>query len=299
MKKLIFIGILCSGLFSAIHAQQLPQYTMYMTNPYLLNPAVAGTHNYYQIISNHRFQWVGLTDPPNTNVLSIFGPMVNQPMGLGGHVMYDIAGPTSKVSLYGSYAYYYTINEEYKVSMGLNLGFMQYKIDGTKITTENDDPALNDQVYSFIVPDATIGAYFYSSTLHVGFTAAQLINNKLKFGEEQPTGLSKLKSHFYLTAGYKYYINREFAVEPTLIVKKVAPAPFQLDFNVRGFYKNMLWAGISYRTQDAVSILLGYIYEQKIYIGYSYDIGITPIRKFNSGSHELMIGYRFSPIKEY
>jgi len=212
--------------------------------------------------------------------------------------LYDVTGPTSKITVNGTYAYYYTINEEYKVSMGLNLGVMQYKVDGTRITTEFEDPRLRDQVYSTVVPDATVGVYLYSSTLRVGFAATQLINNKLKLGE-QPTGLSKLKSHFYLTAGYMYYINRDFALEPTLIMKKVAPSPYQLDFNVRGFYRNMLWAGLSFRTKDAVSILLGYTHEKKIQIGYSYDIGVTKIRKFNSGSHELMINYRFSPIKDY
>jgi type IX secretion system PorP/SprF family membrane protein len=298
MKKLGLISILILFLCINLSAQQTPQYTQFMTNPFLINPAIAGTFNYYQIVSNNRFQWVGLTDSPVTNVLSIFGPMVKQPMGLGGYVIYDVTGPTSRASINGSYAYYYTINEELKISMGVSLGMMQYKIDGTKITTEELDPSLQDKVYSTLVPDATVGLFLYSANYQIGFAATQLINNKLKLGDN-PTGLSKLNSHFYLTAGYKYYINREFAVEPTLIVKKVAPAPLQLDFNTRVFYKNMVWGGISYRTKDAVSVLVGYIYQQKIYIGYSYDIGITPIRKFNSGSHELTIGYKFSPIKDY
>ncbi len=300
MKKLSLLSILTLFLCMHLNAQQTPQYTQFMTNPFLINPAIAGTFNYYQIITNNRFQWVGLTDSPVTNVMSIFGPMVNQPMGLGGYVMYDVTGPTSRASVNGSYAYYYTINEELKVSMGVSLGMMQYKIDGTKITTQFPDQTLEKKVYSEIVPDATVGVFLYSSNYQIGFAATQLINNKFKLGDNvNSTGINKLKSHFYLTAGYKYYINREFAVEPTLILKKVAPAPLQLDFNTRVFYKNMVWGGISYRTKDAVSVLVGYIYQKKIFIGYSYDIGLTALRNFSSGSHELTIGYKFSPIKDY
>jgi hypothetical protein len=59
----------------------------------------------------------------------------------------------------------------------------------------------------------------------------------------------------------------------------------------------MVWGGLSYRLKDAISVLLGYIYDEQFYFGYAYDIGTTDLRKFNSGTHEIMIGYRFNDIK--
>jgi type IX secretion system PorP/SprF family membrane protein len=297
MKKLTSACIIIS-LAIGIRAQQKPLTTLFMTNPFAINPAIAGTHNYFQIISNNRFQWVGFNDAPITNTLSIFGPTVKYPMGWGGTISYDVSGSVSIGSAYGSYAYYYTVNEDIKVSMGLNLGIMQYKVDLGKVTMPDiDDPVYHNTQYTCYLPDASVGVYMYSSTYHVGFVATQLINNKIKVGE-QATGLSKLKSHFYLTGGYKYFINREWAVEPTLILKKVTPSPFQLDFNVRGWFRNMVWFGLSYRTQEALSILAGYIYEDKIQIGYSYDIVLNPLGAHNFGSHELMLSYKFTRIKD-
>ncbi len=296
MKKIIFpilLIILCSG---KLFGQQSPLYTQFMFNPYVINPAIAGTYNFYQIRSNHRFQWIGIQDAPITNTLSIYGPLEKQPMGLGGYIFSDVIGPESKTGLYGTYAYNYPINEEIKISMGLTAGLLQYKIDGTQIDFYEVEPTYSQGIESRFIPDASVGLYLYSHMFHVGFSANQLINNKLNLGAD-PTGLSKLKSHFYLTGGYKYYINRDWAVEPTMIVKAVLPTPPQLDFAARTIYQNMLWLGFTYRTGDAVSVLLGYAYENKILIGYSYDIGINDIAPYNTGSHELMIGFKFDDLK--
>jgi type IX secretion system PorP/SprF family membrane protein len=108
---------------------------------------------------------------------------------------------------------------------------------------------------------------------------------------------SDLVGHFYLMGGYKYRIDREWAVEPGLIISKVVPAQYQLEINCKTIYKNMLWAGLSYRTQDAVSFVMGYTYERKIYFGYAYDFATTDIRKYSYGSQEIVIGYNFDSIK--
>jgi len=296
MKRFPLLIAICLGMGIAARAQQRPLSTLFMTNPFVLNPALAGTNNYFQVISQNRFQWVGFTDAPITNSMSVYGPLVKYPMGWGATISYDVAGPVSMGSLLGSYAYHYSINEDMKISMGLNVGIMQYRIDFSKIDMEYDDPTMNSKE-NYYLPDANLGFYLYSSTFHVGLVVSHLLNDRIKIGDN-PTGDSRLKSHFYLTGGYKYYINREWALEPSLVLKKVWPAPFQLDVNARVWYRNMLWAGLSYRTQEALSILMGYTWQRKIYIGYSYDLVLNPLGAHNLGSHELMLGYRLNDIKE-
>ena len=294
MKRTIFIlTLLCSLSAVKLQAQQTPLTTQFMTNPFALNPAVAGTNNYFQVISNNRFQWVGFTDAPIT---SVFGPVVSHPMGWGANITYDVTGPVSMGSVHGAYAYNININEFMNLSMGLNVGIIQYKIDFTKIDMEFSDP-LMDAKENYFLPDANLGVYLYSSTYYGGIVVTHILNNKINIGTD-PTGDSKLKSHFYLTGGYKYYVNRDWAIEPNFVLKKVWPAPFQLDVNARAWYKNMVWGGFSYRTQEAVSILMGYIWDRKLYIGYSYDWILNPLGAHNYGSHELMLGYRFNDIKD-
>jgi type IX secretion system PorP/SprF family membrane protein len=306
MKKLILIFLLFASCVLKVSSQTDPLYTQFMTNPFLVNPALAGTYPYYQIITNNRLQWTGWTDAPINNVISMFGPMVSQPMGVGGYIMHESWGLTSKTTLSGTYAYYYGIAEDLKISMGLAVGLIQFKIDGSG-HTEYYDQVYAGQTYTKLAPDATLGLYLYSSMYHVGVSLTRLFGNKLPIGSEDSviTNLSRITRNVYLHAGYKYLINRELALEPTLILRKSPATPFQVDVNVRVWYgkrqweNNKIWGGLSFRSQDAVTIMVGFTYQRKIEIGYSYDIGVNKMRSFHSGSHELMIGFKFNEIKEY
>ncbi|MBN2486362.1 MAG: type IX secretion system membrane protein PorP/SprF [Bacteroidales bacterium] len=317
MKRIAAPLLLAYMFVISAKASQDPLYTQFMTNPYLINPALTGTSNYYQIMANNRIQWMGFADAPITNTISMYGPMVKQPMGIGGYIMQDKFGPESKFSINGTYAYNYAITEDMKISMGLMLGFFQHKIDGGMLTIKekNDRYFGEGQIFQNYRPDASVGAYLYSGFYHVGLSVTNLFGNKVYFendqyiaAEEDTTDrstLSRLKQHYYVHGGYKYFFNREWAIEPTLIVRKVSATPLQLDFNVRTWYGkrswegNKIWGGVSYRTGDAVNILIGYSYQRKIEVGYSYDIGISKNRYHHSGSHEIMISFKFNDIKEY
>jgi type IX secretion system PorP/SprF family membrane protein len=298
MKRLINLILISLTAGYAAFAQQEPLSTMFMTNPFVVNPAIAGTNNFFQVTSSNRFQWVGMANTTITNSLSVFGPMVKHPMGWGGSIYYDVCGAVSMGTVSGSYAYQYNINEEMNISAGLNLGIMQYKIDFAKIEMKEEDPVMYSKE-AYYLPDANVGFYFWSSTYHAGLSFRHILNNKIGiYSSTNRDSSSRLKPHIYLTGGYKYYINREWAIEPGLVLKKVWPAPFQLDVNVRVWYKNTMWGGLSYRTQEALSIMLGYTYDRKIYIGYSYDLVLNPLGQHNFGSHEIMLGYRFNDLKD-
>lgn len=220
MKKLI-LGIALFSLFGSLQVfgQQIPHFTQFMFNSFAINPAIAGTHNFYQIRFNGRFQWAGITDAPQTNSLSVYGPHATRDMGFGGHLYTDVTGPSSRTGLYGSYAYNIIINDLMRLSMGLSFGIIQNKIDGTKINMlDPNDPALLNSSANVFVPDASFGLFLYSSDFHVGFSAGQLFNNKMNFFDNE-IGINRLKTHFYLSAGYKYRINHDIAIEPSVLIK--------------------------------------------------------------------------------
>jgi type IX secretion system PorP/SprF family membrane protein len=277
--------------------QQLPHFSQYMFNKFILNPAIAGVDDYYQIRTNHRFQWVGMTDPPLTNSISFYGPHPSMDMGFGGSIYSDVTGPTSRTNISGSYAYNISITDDMRLSMGLSGSLLQYKIDGAQLTPKDpSDIYIQKTVSTSYVPDAGVGVYLYHDDFYAGFSAAQLLNNKLSIFEEK-TGLNKLKTHFYVTGGYRLEVYPDWIVEPTAIIKVTAPDLFRFEANAKAEWKEMAWFGVGYRFHEAISIIIGYNYDDKFYFGYAYDIGITDLRKYNSGSHELMIGYRFNDIK--
>ena len=281
-----------------VHGQQDPQYSLYMMNPILYNPALAGTAPYYQVRFNSRFQWAGLKDAPITNSICAYGPHSKKDMGYGGSAYNDVAGPTSRIGVNGIYGYNILITSDIHLSMGVQAGLIQYKVDGTKISLhDSGDPVLQDAVYSKLVPDASLGFYLWSPQFNVGFSATQLLNNKVKLSN-QDIGLNKLKSHFYLTGGYYRNINRDWAVEPGIVLKKVWPAPFQFEIYAKAIYQKTFWGGLAFRTQDAISAILGYTYDKKYYFAYSFDLPLSDIRKYSAGSHEIVLGVNFDSIKK-
>jgi type IX secretion system PorP/SprF family membrane protein len=282
-------------------AQQIPQFTQYMFNNYLSNPAVAGTYNYYQIRLNNRYQWVGMNDAPQTNSISIFGPLKEKDMGWGGYIYTDITGPTSKLGLMGSYSYNMRLNDEYRISGGISFGFMQYKVDGSKLTLGDSntgiiDPAISKASLSTFTPDASIGFYLYSSLFQVGISTHQLFGQKLKLYKD-PVGVNRLRQHIMLSGSTRIILDRKYDIEPGLLLKYMFGSPFQFELNTKVTYKKEMWGGLSWRFKDAVSILIGYNYKKKYLIGYSFDYSYTGIRKYQSGTHEVMLGVLFDKLK--
>lgn len=300
MKHLLLLtalfAIMCTeNLFS----QQLPQYTQYMFNEYIINPAVAGKEDFYQAKANYRYQWTGIVDAPRTYVLSLYGPHKTKEMGFGGYIYNDVTGPTSRTGLNFSYSYIIKITENVKLSMALAAGLLQFKVDGTKINMlDIQDPSVLNTVYTSRIPDAVFGAYLFAPKYYFGLSAHQLLNNKLNLYDGD-NGMNRVKNHFFAYGGYIFDTGKDFEIEPTVLLKVMQPVKPMLDVSLKTTYKKMIWLGVSYRTYDAIACMIGYNYQNQIYFGYSYDLSISTIKNYNSGSHEFMIAARFNKIKNF
>lgn len=295
MKRLTYILAYILGFVSFLKAQQLPQYTNYMINNYVLNPALSGVEDNFEVKSNNRYQWVGITDAPRTYILSANGPYKSKNMGYGGYLFTDITGPTRRIGFSLSYAYHAKLTETMKLSMGLSAGLLQFSIDGSKINLHDlGDVALSNGMQSVIVPDFGFGALLYTDKYYVGVSVPQLYQSQLKFFDYSTSTLSKLSTHYFVMGGYKYTVNDNIRLEPSVLIKFVNPAPVQFDLGARVIYKNMVWAGLSYRTSDAISMLVGYTYQNYLMFAYAYDYTTTNIRNYSTGTHEIMFGLRFN-----
>ncbi len=304
MKKINYI-LLYLLLCNFVNAQQMPQYSQYMFNDFVINPAVAGTKEYYQARSNNRYQWIGIVDAPKTYILSIYGPDKKRDIGYGGYAFNDVVGPTSRTGIYGSYSYNFLIDGNIRLSMGLSVGLLQFKIDGSKVVLHTEgDPSFGDAMYVKYTPDATFGSYIYAPDFYGGFGINQLFGNKIRFKELESFDKSNLKRHFFMNAGYFYDINDDFILEPSFMFKAVYPVPVHFDIAARIIYKEFAWCGVSWRTgfvtqtTDAFNIMIGYEHEEQLLIGYSYDITLSNLKNYSSGTHELMVGFRFNKIKK-
>lgn len=294
MKKIVLGGLFLLMTVTLLKAQQLPQYSQYVLNRYVLNPASAGVNNYFVGQTNYRSQWEGIKDAPRTYILSVNGPLSNQKMGIGGYMFSDITGPTKRSGFNLSYSYHLQINDAIRLSMAINAGILQYAVDGSEIVFENPDDVGTQSLESNVLPDAGFSFYLYGENFFFGGSAPQLIQNQINFEKSirNPTG--RLSNHYFLMGGYTHDLNSNFQIEPTFLLKYVNPIPVQYEATLRGIYKETAWLGVSYRKTDAIGLLIGYTLMDNLSIGYSYDIIQSDIGNYSTGSHEIMLSVKFN-----
>lgn len=292
-KHYIWLFLMVAG---AGFAQQLPQYSQYMLNEMAINPAVAGKNDYAEVRSNNRQQWVGITDAPRTYMLTVEGPIKDKNMGLGMNLYTDIVGPTRRTGINFSYAYHLKLNkDDLRLSFGLSAGILQWGIDGSKITLHDEgDQQLLTTYLTTIVPDFGAGVYFHKKNkFYFGLSLPQLYQAPISLYDGAGKN-SKIVSQVNLNGAYKFKIDEDFTIEPSFLVKYEAPAPAKIDIGARAIYKDQIWIGATCRFNDAFSALVGYMFKDYLIIGYSYDITTTKIKKYSSGTHEILLGIRFS-----
>ena len=277
---------------STLKAQQLPLYSQYMMNAFLLNPGITGSVDYVPLRLTARQQWAGIKDAPSTQAISAHGLLNNQKMGVGGYIFNDKFGPISNTGIQASYAYHLPISGETKLGMGISFSAFQFKIDESNLhAIDNSDVALSWTTEKVFVPDANFGLYLYSDKYFVGISGAQLIQYKIKLDNEL-AGNNQMIRHYYLTGGYTFTLNDNFDIQPSVLIKGTEKTPFNVDINVKAFYKKNYWLGLSYRTSESIIALLG-LKVNRYYIGYAFDYTMSTIKNYSSGSHEIMIGVNF------
>lgn len=292
MRKLLLL-VIAGACLQGLHAQQLPQLSQYNSHDYLYNPAVAGSRPWFEIRSAHRNQWVGIQDAPRTFTLSATTP-VGRNMGLGGYIFTDHVGPSRRTGFQATYAYQVRITDDIRLGMGLSFGMLQFLVDGSKITMEDqNDPLMDDQLRGSLMPDATFGVYLHHEKWWFGAAAPQLLHNRVKFFEERDPTLSNLETHYYAMGGYRIPLGDDFKVEPSFLLKYVTPVPPKIDLTATIRYKDMLWLGATYRTEDALSLMVGYWLKKTFQFGYSYDLTTTGLRNYTTGTHEVMLAITF------
>lgn len=284
-------------MFSSTYfAQQLPLSTNYVLNNYAYNPAVAGSKSHAVVNINYRNQWVGFQDAPKTFIVSLHSAIGKQKKAaIGVLINSDNSGLISKTSSYLTFGYHVKLNETYKLGLGISAGMIQYKIKlyDAKVADSGDD-VLTGSTLSSSVFESNGGLYLYSDKLFFGVSTYQYLGNKIAWKDSK----SNLSPHFYATLGYTFKVSKTLSLQPTALLKFNNPTPLQPEFSLRGFYKNAFWLGCSYRMNDAVSAMVGLTIKEKLTIGYSYDISVSKIKSYTSGSHEISISYQFIKPKK-
>ncbi len=299
MKKLLLLFAFL--LFSHyIAAQQIQQLSQYMVNDFAYNPGVTGNDNLFVSKFAYRKQWVGIEGSPSTAILSVHGNLdTNKKIGVGGMLYSDVTGPTRRTGLQLSYAYHIPLDVTAETFLGLGIAgnFLQYGIDFNDLVLyDPTDTQIGVGRTSSIGADANLGAYLRHTEnevtqYYVGFAVNQLFASKFKFDSDFEN--IRNARHAYIMGGYKFAASEKLDFEPGVLGKFVKGTRAQAELNLKAIYDDQYWLGLSYRTEDALAILLGFDLSQGFNFTYSYDITTSALNAVSSGSHEITIGYNF------
>jgi len=316
LRKIVIVAV--TGLmFVTASAQQVPMYSQYIMNGFLINPSFAGRDGYTTVNLTVREQWVGLDQAPGTYAASfqtrllknsyiskstavrkkLIKPTKGGNVGLGGYIFNDNNGIMRRTGLQAAYAYHIAMGKTSGVpndlAFGLAMTVYQLAINTEGLIYDPDDPLLNNYDRSVFIPDFNFGASYSTSRYYAGFAMTNIFRGSLLFADTTDSKRNEL-GHFFLTGGIKFPLADDWTLEPSAFIKSsdMFFKSLQMDITARVYFKEDYWAGLSYRTQDALILMMGLRYDRFL-IGYAVDFTLTDIRKQSFGSHELTLAVKF------
>lgn len=289
MKNIFYIAVVLFCCFQ-LQAQQRGVYSNFLMNKYYYNPAIAGSENVHVINAGYRNQWVGFDNAPVNVNLNVYGSIRNEgKMGYGLSFANENSGLTNATSIYLNYAHHFKLNENIKLGLGIQPGYLQYRVRlYDAVIADEGDQVLTGSVYSANAFDVNVGFHLYSSKFFVMASVQHLLGKQIKFTSYN----SNLSYHYNAIVGYNFeFKKRKFQLQPSVLVKYTEPVPIQWSGMLKGTYDQKYWLGLIYRSDDAVGVSAGMLIKQRFTVAYGYDFSINGLRKYNSGSHEVMLSF--------
>ena len=289
------------GTFSST-AQQDPQYTQYMYNTQVVNPAYAGNLDALSFGLLYRTQWVGFDGAPKTGTFTVNTPIGSlDNMGLGLSIVRDEIGPAIESNVNIDYSYSINTSDDAEISFGLKAGVDLLDVDFTKLNIfDPGDPRFQNNIDNKIQPQIGAGVYYNTDKFYAGLSVPNFLTTK-HFDEGSLANIDKEtiaaeRLHYFLIAGYVFDIGDNLKFKPATLVKAVSGSPLQWDVSANFLINEKFTVGAAYRWSAAMSALVGFQASDEIFIGFGYDYQTTDIEDYSDGSYEIML--RFDVFKK-
>ncbi len=302
MKKVFIVAVflqLCLG----ISAQQEAQYTQFMFNKLALNPAYAGSTEVACVSCLHRSQWVGLEGAPVSQLLNFQIPIFSDRVGLGASVSHDVIGPTNSWKLSTMYSYRLPVSNG-TLAIGLQGSLRNYQIKWSETSaTHSGDQLIPGAESTKVIPNFGAGLYYNTSKYYVGLSVPSLIRSDLNFNDAtySNTDYGREESHGYLMAGVLFDLSNSIKLKPAILMKYASNTPFDMDLNLSFIFFEKLWLGATYRLGgnskesggfgESLDFVLQYQLAKALKAGVAYDVTLSKLKDYNSGTFEVMLEY--------
>lgn len=294
MKKIYITLTFALLVLLGVNAQQDPQYTQYMYNMNVINPAYAGSKESLSIGLLHRSQWVGIEGSPKTSTFSIHSP-TGKNVGLGLSVVSDQIGPIEENNVYADFSYTLNLGGEHRLALGLKAGASFQNIGlfndiGNGYIVDANDEAFSENTNNTYLNIGT-GLFYYTDKYYVSLSIPNMLKSTYldvsNNGDTYKFGSDVL--HYFLSAGYVFNLSENTKFKPSFMLKSAFNAPTSLDLSANFLFFERFEAGATYRLDDSVGAMVNFEILSGLRIGYAYDYTTSELNVETSGSHEIML----------
>lgn len=297
MKKR-YIIIIASILFGSVltsTAQQDPQYTQYMYNTQVVNPAYAGSREAISFAGLYRSQWVGLDGAPKSATLTVHSPIGFSNVGLGLSIVRDEIGPSEETYANIDFSYTIQTSDIGKLAFGLKAGANVLNIDFTKLNISDPGDVFENNVDNKVNLQLGAGLYYYTDKFYAGLSVPNFIEAKhfdeASIENADVSAISKERLHYFFITGYVFDLSENVKFKPAVLTKLVTGSPLQIDGSANFLFYDKLTLGAAYRWSAAWSAMVGFQITDSLMLGFAYDRETTDLARFNDGSYEFYLRY--------
>lgn len=306
MRRSIFIALIITASVKLM-AQQDPHFSQYMFNKSYWSPALTAADDKGSISLLSRAQWLGYEPTfeqdggaPSTQFLNFSTPVTLKkiPLGVGVNLVYDKLGVLNNLEAQVSIAYHKNLNRG-TLSFGIRPGLINRTLDFSKLRfVDPSDPKNIQRKESQAVVDLAFGVGYSTENYVLAAGVNHLLRPKMDYGLDGAGDSNNKMSMIYNLYGeYIYRLTYNIDLTPSILVTSDINA-FSLDLSVIATYNEKLWGGLSYRNNEAMTLLMGYSFlsDKQLKAGYSFDYVIKEQTAKEPTSHEIFIRYDLPSI---
>ncbi len=299
-KHFLFCVVICFFFLSKGNAQSQMHIGMYMMHQPFFNPASMASYNNLTAAALYKTQWVGYDGAPAIGALNILKPLGNSSIGLT--ITNDQIGIDNNTEIAGAYAYKLQLRGYSRLAFGVSatVNLLQSDLGDVDILDVND-PAYSGGKTSIIAqPNFKFGTYYFNNKFYAGIAIPNILENRISFqnGKGGVTNFDFNTMHYYFHTGYRFRLNEKSDINASTLIKQVSGASLQYDINLQYEYMRTFGIGISYRSSNELLGIASYQLLPDLKLAYAYEYNMGEIGTYSTGSHEIMLIYRFNPPKE-
>jgi type IX secretion system PorP/SprF family membrane protein len=295
MKRLLFFFAILFATLS-LEAQQEAQFTQFMYNKLMLNPAYAGARGVPSVTAIYRNQWIGFEGAPQSALVSFNSPFMSKRVGVGVTMRHVKIGLQRDVAASLAYSYDLVSSEDVSVRVGLSGMVRSLGIAYNDATfVDIGDNSISSQQESNIF--GNVGAGIYATVMdhyYFGLSVPQLYANVIGLSNNSATLLAKQYQHFYGMAGAIIPLSDDINLMPAVLIKYVQNAPLDADINLNLDIRQKFTAGVSYRMGgdgigDSMDLLAFWQASPQMGVGVAYDFTLSSLKDYSTGSVEILV----------